>query len=116
MQDDERREGKTCGSLGCRSVRLAVYTDHPYRRGPAGLEAHEAFSLFVASLAALPFLQMTSVFRQHRLLLDAFMPLNYLSAMGEYGRKRLRLPGQLRPPAPVSRRTTRSPGTGTFVP
>ncbi|HYQ83958.1 MAG TPA: glycosyltransferase, partial [Rubrobacter sp.] len=32
-------------------MRLAVYTDHPYRRGPAGLEAHEAFSLFVASLA-----------------------------------------------------------------
>ena len=33
---------------------------------------------------------MTSVFRQHRMLLDAFMPLNYLSAVGEYGRKRLR--------------------------
>ncbi len=47
-------------------------------------------AVVLVSLAALPFVQMTSVFRQHRMLLDAFMPLNYLSAVGEYGRKRLR--------------------------
>lgn len=55
------------------------------------------FAVALASLAALPFVQnMTSVFRQHRALLDTFMPLNYLSAIGEYGRKRLRRgPGAL---------------------
>jgi len=45
----------------------------------------------VVSLTALPFTQnVASVFRQHRLLLDAFVPLNLVSAVAEYGRKRLR--------------------------
>src|SRR5262245_59593591 len=45
----------------------------------------------VVALTGLPFTQnIASVFRQHRILLDAFVPLNFVSAVAEHGRKRLR--------------------------
>jgi lipid A ethanolaminephosphotransferase len=48
--------------------------------------------LGIAALIALPFTQnVSSVFRQNRVLLDAFVPYNLLSAAGEYARKRIRV-------------------------
>ena len=43
------------------------------------------------AVAAFPFSQnITSVFREHRILLHVFMPLNYLSALADYTRPYLR--------------------------
>lgn len=48
--------------------------------------------IVVALLVALPFTQnIWSVFRENRLLLDAFVPYNMLSASGEFARKHLRV-------------------------
>jgi len=44
-------------------------------------------------LLAFPFAQgITSVFREHRILLHVFMPLNYLTALADYVRPHLRSP------------------------
>ena len=53
-------------------------------------KATAVVALIIAA-CSLPFTQnFTSVFREHRGLLYAFAPLNYLSATADYGRRRLR--------------------------
>ena len=50
-----------------------------------------AVLLAVIAVAAFPFAKgITSVFREHRILLHVLMPLNYLSALAEYTRPLLR--------------------------
>ena len=50
-----------------------------------------ALIVAIVALAAFPFMQnITSVFREHRILMHVFTPLNYLSAAAEYGKRQLR--------------------------
>ena len=45
----------------------------------------------IIAVSAAPFAQnLASVFREHRLLLDAFVPLNVLTGVAEYGRKSMK--------------------------